>query len=175
MFVWGRCFPVTGTAANLPSHTRAGSSRSTFSVEVSGKSFRSRCLSVDMAQKWKLGPLYMDPDIFDYAEECPVCLRWFSPISANYPDCTVCSSLRPVPQYPNRVRSSALRKGLSLRELQRRTGLAWSGLVEISNGRRAPHRSTQLRILRALGLPRSDAKRIFPRPRAPNSRRQVAD
>jgi hypothetical protein len=127
-----------------------------------------------MAQKWKLGPLYMDPDIFDYAEECPVCLRWFVPISADYPDCTVCSSLRKIPEYPNRLRSSALRRGLSLRALQRLTGLAWSGLVEISNGQRAPHERTKQRLLRAIGLPRSDAKRIFPRPRAPNSRKPVA-
>ncbi len=127
-----------------------------------------------MAQKWKLSPLYMDPDIFDYAEECPVCLRWFVPFPGET-DCTVCKSLRAIPRYPNRVRSSALRKGLSLRELHRRSGLAWSGLVEISNGRRAPHERTKQRLLRAIGLPRSDAKRIFPRPRAPNRRKPVAD
>jgi hypothetical protein len=117
----------------------------------------------------------MDSDIFDYAEECPVCLRWFVRIRADEPDCTLCSSLRKVPRYPNRLRASALRRGLSLRELQRRTGLAFSGLVEIANGRRAPHERTKQRLLRAIGLPRSDAKRIFPRPRAPNRRKPVPD
>jgi len=38
-----------------------------------------------MLRNWKLGPLYMDPDIFDYAVECPVCLRWFVPIYAVNP------------------------------------------------------------------------------------------
>ncbi len=168
-----RRFRVTGTAANLPSHTRTASSRSRFSFEPAVGPSPSTWLSVDMAQKWKLGPLYMDPDIFDYANECPACLRWCSPFPGET-DCTVCQSRREIPRYPNRVRSSALRKGLSLRELQRRSGLAWSGLVEISNGRRAPHRSTQLRILRALGLPSSETKRVFPRPRAPNRRKPVA-
>jgi hypothetical protein len=61
--LWGRYFPVTGTAGNLPSHTRAGSSRSTFSVEVSGESFRSRCLSFRYGSKMETqssvyGPRY---------------------------------------------------------------------------------------------------------------------
>jgi hypothetical protein len=103
-----------------------------------------------------------------------VCLRWFVPIRADEPECGWCISLRGIPRYPNRVRSSALRKGLSLRELQRRSGLAWGGLVEISNGRRAPHERTKQRLLRAIGLPRSDAKRVFPRPRGRNSRKPVA-
>ncbi len=169
-----RRFRVTGTAANLPSHTRTASSRSRFSFEPAVGPSPSTCfLSLAMPRKWKLGPLWMDADVFDYATECPVCLRWFVPYPGET-DCNVCESRPGVPRYPNRVRSSALRKGLSLRELRRRTGLAWSGLVEISNGRRAPHRSTQLRILRALGLPSSEAKRVFPRPRAPNRRKAVA-
>ncbi len=175
VLVWGRRFRVTGTAANLPSHTRTGSSRSTFSFErVVGPSPSTCFLSLAMPRKWKLGPLWMEADVFDYATECPVCLRWFVPIHTGENDGCWCEGRRGVPRYPNRVRSSALRRGLSLRELQRRTALAWSGVIEISNGRRAPHRSTQLRILRALGLPSSEAKRVFPRPRGPNRRKPVA-
>ena len=173
VLVWGRRFPARGTAANLPSHTRTGSSRSAFFVRASRGSSPSTCfLSLDMARKRRLGPLYMPEDVFDYADECPTCLRWFVPIFTG-DSCCHCKN-RGVPLYPNRVRSSAIRKGLSLRELQRRTGLAWSGLMDISNGRRAPHESTKQRLLQGLGLHHSDSKRVFPRPRRPNRRQPVA-
>ena len=125
-----------------------------------------------MPRKRRLGPLYMPPDVFDYADECPTCLRWYVPFFPG-DSCSHCKN-RGVPLYPNRLRSSAIRRGLSLRELHRRTGLAWSGLMEISNGRCAPHDSTKRRLLRGLGLHHRDSKRVFPRPRRPNRRQPVA-
>lgn len=110
----------------------------------------------------------------EHGEECPHCLRWFCRV---LPDdsCLLCES-RGTPRYPNRLQYFAILAGLSLREVARRSNVAWSGLVEISNGRRSPHRSTQKRIVEALGLDASDPRdfrRVFPTPRKRNRPRTV--
>ena len=138
----------------------------------------STLLFIGMTRKWKRrgnGSIYMEKATIEYGRECFDCLRWSVPV---YPDdpCTKCESWG-VPAYPNRVRYFAVSQGISLREVSRRSKLSWSGLVAISRGRCAPHRRSRVRILRALGLnPRSrhDVKRVFPRPRARNSRKPVA-
>ncbi len=124
----------------------------------------------------RLRPLYQDLASIEHGKECALCLRWFIPVFADLP-CPHCEN-RGTPRYPNRVRSFAIRAGISLREVARRSKLAWSGMVEISNGRRAPHLSTQCSIVKALGLDASDPRnfrRVFPNPRGPNRPRTVKE
>jgi hypothetical protein len=138
----------------------------------------STWLFLGMARKLKRpgnGSIRMNDVTLEYGLECPDCLRWWLPV---YPDdpCLQCERWG-VPTYPNRVRYFAINQGISLREVRRRSGLSWSGLVAISRGRCAPHRRSRVRILRALGLnPRSrhDMKRVFPRPRRRYRRKPVA-
>lgn len=124
-----------------------------------------------LKQMWRYVVLYVDRSTIEFGEECPTCLRWFVFVFPDDP-CPHCEN-RGIPRYPNRVRYCAILAGISLREVGRRSGLAWSGLMEISNGRRAPHESTKRRVLEALGLDPSsaiDCKRVFPTPRKRNAR-----
>ena len=126
-------------------------------------------LSIGMKKFRKLGPVYLDEVTIEYGRECQDCLRWSIPLFPNAA-CHHCP-LRGVPTYPNRVRFYAVRQGISLREVQRRSGVSWASIMQISQGRCAPHNATRARILTALGFDPSnsiEAKMVFPRPRRRN-------
>ena len=99
MFVWGRCFPVTGTAANLPSHTRAGSSRSTFCVRASSGIFS----------------VYMVISLICFAMVNSVRFIWttiFSTMQRSAP-CACAGSPRSAPIIPTALCAVACAKSLS--------------------------------------------------------------
>jgi len=105
----------------------------------------------------------MNADTIEYGRECFDCLRWYVPIFRDDP-CYLCES-RGVPAYPNRVRYWAVRNGISLRELQRRSGVSWAALMQISQGRSVPRTATKSRILTVLGFDPSeyiDNVAVFP-------------
>lgn len=117
----------------------------------------------------KLGPVYLDETTIEIGRECQECLRWSIPPFPNAA-CHHCP-LRGVPDYPNRVRSYAVRQGISLREVQRRSGVSWASIMQISQGRCAPHEATRDRILTTLGFDPSnpiEVKMVFPWPRRRN-------
>ena len=115
----------------------------------------------------KSNKIYMDSFTIEYGIECIDCLRWFIPIFEKNEPCPHCKK-QGIPMYPNRVRYFAIKNGCSLREIARQADLEWRTVRLISQGQRAPHLGTKVKIMKALGESRkkSDMQYVFP-----NSRR----
>jgi lambda repressor-like predicted transcriptional regulator len=111
------------------------------------------------------GRIYMDRLTIEHGQECSDCLRWFMPVFKD-DHCPHCHNYGQ-PQYPNRIRYLTLKKGYTLRELSRRSGLAWRTVRLIYQGHRAPHIGTKKKLLRALGVStkRSELNYVFPHER----------
>lgn len=111
------------------------------------------------------GRIYMDLSTVEHGKECPVCLRWFVPIRPE-DECVHCLQ-HGCPEFPNRLRYVALTKGVTLREISRKSRLCWRTVRLISQGKVSPHRNTEHRILRALDVPirKKEIAYIFPHSR----------
>jgi len=111
------------------------------------------------------GRIYMDSDTIEYGKECLDCLRWFVPVRS-YDECPHCVQ-HGCPPNPNRVRYLAVKNDLSLREVGRRAGLNWRTVRLISQGKIIPRKSTERKLLRALGIPvrKTEVIYVFPHSR----------
>ncbi len=110
--------------------------------------------------------IYMDRVTLQHGLECSDCLRWFIPVFNSQDPCPHCHK-QGVPLYPNRVRYLAVKQDISLREVARTANIEWRTMRLISQGKRAPHKGTKQKIMRALGksVKRSEMQYVFPHDR----------
>ena len=104
----------------------------------------------------------MDRSTIEHGKECVDCLRWFVPIRVT-DACPHCLK-HGCPPNPNRVRYLAVKNGISLREISRKARLNWRTVRLISQGKIAPRKSTEQKILRAIGIPvrKTEMNYVFP-------------
>jgi hypothetical protein len=107
----------------------------------------------------------MDCSTIEHGRECADCLRWSIPVLED-DDCPHCLRLGR-PGNPNRLRYLAVKNGMSLREVGRRAHLNWRTVRRISQGEVVPRKSTERKLLKAMGIPlrKSEVMYMFPHSR----------